>query len=81
MRLDELDQQILAHLQEDGRTSYVTLASTLGVSEGTIRNGCVVWKTENVARIIGITDPVKVGLDTVWRTCGSKLSAPIWRSH
>lgn len=65
MQLDELDQQILAHLQEDGRTSYVTLASTLGVSEGTIRKRMRRLENENVVRIIGITDPVKVGLDTV----------------
>lgn len=65
MHLDDLDRQILAYLQEDGRTSYVTLASALGVSEGTIRKRVKRLEEEGVVRIIGITDPLKVGLDTV----------------
>ena len=60
-----LDRQILAYLQEDGRTSYVTLASALGVSEGTIRKRVRRLEQENVVQIIGVPDPLKVGLDTV----------------
>lgn len=35
--LDDLDKRILGHMQEDGRMTFVDLASHLGVSEGTIR--------------------------------------------
>ena len=38
MKLDDLDRQILAYLQEDGRISFVTLASRIRCIEGyTIR--------------------------------------------
>lgn len=63
--LDNLDKQILAHLQEDGRTTFVTLASLLGVSEGTIRKRVKRLEEHNVMQTIGVTDPLKMGLDTV----------------
>lgn len=36
--MDDVDEAILAHLQEDGRASYTAIADELGVSEGTVRN-------------------------------------------
>ncbi|HHU61835.1 MAG TPA: Lrp/AsnC family transcriptional regulator [Natronincola sp.] len=63
--LDDLDKQILAHLQEDGRTTFVTLASLLGVSEGTIRKRVKRLEEERVMFTMGVTDPLKMGLDTV----------------
>jgi len=65
MQIDDLDQKILTYLQEDGRISYVTLAAKLGVSEGTIRKRVRKLETEGVVQIVGVTDPLKVGLDTV----------------
>lgn len=65
MHIDELDRQILTYLQEDGRISYVTLAAELNVSEGTIRKRVRKLEQEGVVQTIGITDPLKVGLDTV----------------
>lgn len=63
--LDELDRQILSCLQEDGRVSFVNLAEELGVSEGTIRKRVRKLEKSNVFQTVGITDPFKVGLDTV----------------
>ncbi len=65
MVLDELDQQILRYLQDDGRTSYVALANLLGVSEGTIRKRIRKLELSDVLQIVGVTDPFKIGLDTV----------------
>ncbi len=65
MVLDDLDRRILARLQEDGRVSYVTLAAELGVSEGTIRKRVRRLEKEGVFQTVGITDPFRVGLDTV----------------
>lgn len=65
MILDDLDRQILAYLQEDGRVSYVTLAAELGVSEGTIRKRVRKLEKNEVFQTVGITDPFRVGLDTV----------------
>ncbi len=65
MVLDDLDRRILAYLQEDGRISYVTLAAELGVSEGTIRKRVRKLEKDEVFQTVGITDPFRVGLDTV----------------
>lgn len=63
--LDDLDKRILAYLQEDGRITFVTLASYLGVSEGTIRKRIKRLEDHGVLETIGISDPMKMGLDTV----------------
>lgn len=63
--LDDLDKQILAYLQEDGRITFVTLASYLGVSEGTIRKRIKRLEDNGVVQTMGVTDPMKMGLDTV----------------
>ncbi len=65
MSLDDLDKQILSFLQEDGRANYVTLAAELGVSEGTIRKRVRRLEENGVFRTVGITDPFRVGLNTV----------------
>ncbi len=65
MVIDDLDRQILQYLQEDGRTSYVTLANELNVSEGTIRKRVRKLERDNILQIVGVTDPYKIGLDTV----------------
>lgn len=65
MIIDDLDRQILRNLQEDGRISYVTLANQLNVSEGTIRKRVKRLEENNVLQIVGVTDPFKIGLDTV----------------
>lgn len=63
--LDDLDKQILAYLQHDGRMTFVTLASHLGVSEGTIRKRVKRLEENGVLKTMGVTDPLKMGLDTV----------------
>lgn len=63
--LDELDKRILAYLQEDGRITFVTLASHVGVSEGTIRKRVKRLEDHGVMKTMGVTDPLKMGLDTV----------------
>ncbi len=63
--LDDLDKKILAYLQREGRTTFVTLASYLGVSEGTIRKRVKRLEENDVMKTMGVTDPLKMGLDTV----------------
>ncbi len=65
MVIDDLDKQILQYLQEDGRASYVTIANELNVSEGTIRQRVRKLEKHHILQIVGVTDPFKVGLDTV----------------
>lgn len=63
--LDDLDKRILAHMQEDGRITFVDLASYLGVSEGTIRKRVKRLEERGIMKTMGVTDPLKMGLDTV----------------
>lgn len=65
LTLDDLDKKILGYLQEDGRMTFVTLASHLGVSEGTIRKRVKRLEDSGVLKTMGVTDPLKMGLDTV----------------
>lgn len=55
---DELNSQIIAILEEDGRTPFSEIAQTLGVSEGTIRNRVSALREANMLRIVAIADPV-----------------------
>lgn len=57
MKLDELDRQILAYLQEDGRMPFTQIAKALGVTEGTIRNRVTRLEQEQVVQIVGLVDP------------------------
>lgn len=61
--LDQLDNAILAHLQEDGRKPFTEIAKNLGVTEGTIRKRTAKLLEEDVVRIIGLVDPHKVGFE------------------
>lgn len=63
--LDDLDKKILAYLQQEGRMTFVTLAAYLGVSEGTIRKRVKRLEENGVMKTMGVTDPLKMGLDTV----------------
>ena len=65
MQIDELDRKILQRLKDNGRISFVTLADELGVSEGTIRKRVRKLEENEVLNITGVTDPFKIGLDTV----------------
>ena len=63
--LDDLDKKILAYLQQEGRMTFVTLAAYLGVSEGTIRKRVKRLEENGVMKTMGVSDPLKMGLDTV----------------
>lgn len=61
--MDQLDHQILAHLQTDGRKPYTEIAKSIGVTEGTVRKRAARLLNEDVIRIMGLVDPHKVGFD------------------
>ena len=52
-RMDTLDQQLIALLRTDARSSVATLAHRLGVSRGTVHNRIV--KLEDSGTIVGYT--------------------------
>lgn len=63
--LDHIDQQIIELLQKEGRIPYLAIANELGVAEGTIRRRVARMLDENILKIVGITDPQKVGMNTI----------------
>lgn len=63
--VDDIDKKIISLLQEDGRMPYLTIANELGLAEGTIRRRVSRLIDEEILQIVGITDPLKVGMQTV----------------
>lgn len=61
LALDELNFQLLLHLQKDGRKSFTELAEELGVSVGTVRNRVTKLIEDKTLQITGRVDPEKVG--------------------
>lgn len=60
--LDRIERQIIILLQQDGRKSFVDLAETIGVAEGTIRRKFSRLLEEGFIKIAAVTDPFRVGL-------------------
>jgi Lrp/AsnC family transcriptional regulator for asnA, asnC and gidA len=63
--IDELDRNIIAILQKDGRTPYVDIARTLSVAEATVRRRVENLIADDIIHIAAWTDPYKVGIEVV----------------
>ena len=61
MKIDELDQKLILDLQQDGRRTYMDLAKTLGVTEGTIRNRLRKLVSQGIVKITAIPELDKLG--------------------
>jgi len=57
---EELNKQIIAILQKDGRAPFKDIARTLKVSEGTIRNRVQWMKEAEMLQIVALTDPMAI---------------------
>ena len=57
---DDLNRAIIKLLQQDGRASYKDIASSLEVSEGTIRNRVQSMKQSGALKIVALTDPMAI---------------------
>jgi DNA-binding Lrp family transcriptional regulator len=55
------DRAIIAHLQEDGRRPFVTIADDVGLSEKTVRNRVHQLLDANVIQIVALTSPEALG--------------------
>lgn len=60
-KLDQVDLEILKHLQDDGRKSFTQIADALGLSVGTIRNRFSRLLADGTLHVIGRADPHRVG--------------------
>lgn len=66
---DQLNQQIVRMLEEDGRRPFNEIATALDVSEGTIRNRVNGMKQAGQIRIVAIVDPHSVEYETDAMVC------------
>jgi len=64
--LDNTDRAIIAQLQYDGRMSFTDIASTLDISEGTVRRRVKQLMDDGVLQIVGVVEPQLLG----WNAAG-----------
>ncbi len=62
--MDELDREIIAILQSNGRASNARIARRIGVSEGTVRRRLKKLIAEGVIDIVAVVDAERLGYDT-----------------
>lgn len=59
--LDETAKRIIELLQEDGRRSYRSIATEVGLSEAAVRQRVQRLSETGVIQVVAVTDPVQVG--------------------
>jgi Lrp/AsnC family transcriptional regulator for asnA, asnC and gidA len=63
--LDEIDRQIIAALQKDGREAFAQIAERLNVSPGMVRVRYNRLVEMGVLRVVAITNPLRMGFNTM----------------
>jgi Lrp/AsnC family transcriptional regulator for asnA, asnC and gidA len=59
--LDEVNKAIIEQLQQDGRRSYASIASKVGLSEAAVRQRVQRLLDAGVMQIVAVTDPLQLG--------------------
>ncbi len=59
--LDDINRQLIEHLQRDGRMSYATLAKAIGLSEAAVRQRVQRLIDGGLMQIVAVTDPLTLG--------------------
>jgi len=59
--IDDVSKAIIEHLQADGRTSYATIARSVGLSEAAVRARVQRLLDTDVMQIVAVTDPLQLG--------------------
>jgi Lrp/AsnC family transcriptional regulator for asnA, asnC and gidA len=62
-KVDELDRRIIEALQANGRESFRRIASSLGVSEATVRARYARLTSEGILQVVAVTNPLGLGFD------------------
>jgi len=63
--IDEVDRQIIVHLQRDGRLTNSEIGRRLGLAEGTIRRRIDRMLADGIVHIAAVANPFKIGLPIV----------------
>jgi Lrp/AsnC family transcriptional regulator for asnA, asnC and gidA len=64
-RLDEVDSNIIAALQKNGRESFRRIAASLGISEATVRARYGRLCEDNILQVTGVTNPLGLGFEAM----------------
>jgi Lrp/AsnC family transcriptional regulator for asnA, asnC and gidA len=59
--LDDVSKAIIEQLQADGRTSYATIAKSVGLSDAAVRVRVQRLLDSEVMQIVAVTDPLQLG--------------------
>ena len=59
--LDDVSKAIIEQLQTDGRTSYATIAKSVGLSDAAVRVRVQRLLDDDVMQIVAVTDPLQLG--------------------
>jgi Lrp/AsnC family transcriptional regulator for asnA, asnC and gidA len=59
--LDDVSKAIIEQLQTDGRTSYATIAKSVGLSDAAVRVRVQRLLDSDVMQIVAVTDPLQLG--------------------
>jgi Lrp/AsnC family transcriptional regulator for asnA, asnC and gidA len=62
-RIDTLDRGIIEVLQDNGRESFRSIATRLGVSEATVRARYARLTREGILQVVGVTNPLGLGFE------------------
>lgn len=62
-RLDDVDRQIIAALQVEGRRPFSHIARDLEVSESAVRYRVRRLEESGVVQVVGIANPLRIGFD------------------
>ena len=60
--VDDIDAELIRHLQVDGRRPYTQLAKEVGLSEAAVRQRVQRLLENGVMQIVAVTDPLQLGL-------------------
>jgi Lrp/AsnC family transcriptional regulator, regulator for asnA, asnC and gidA len=83
--LDDVNKAIVEQLQQDGRRTYGSIATAVGLSEAAVRQRVQRMRDAGIMQIVAVTDPLQVGFhsqamvgiraDGDARTVADRLSA------
>jgi Lrp/AsnC family transcriptional regulator for asnA, asnC and gidA len=59
--IDATDLAIIQILQDDGRTSFTSIAKQLNISEGAVRNRVSQLTESRILKVIGVANPIALG--------------------
>jgi Lrp/AsnC family transcriptional regulator for asnA, asnC and gidA len=63
--LDQVDRGIIEALQENGRASFRSVASRVGVGEATVRARYARLVEDGILQVTGVTNPLGLGFDAM----------------